>query len=114
MDTKDSKGEPRPAFLGPEFASAFQDASVVRAYPSRLPYPESLFPLLVGLISGDRRVVLDVGAGTGDLARRLAPLVDRVDAVDWSDAMIALGRQLPGESSPPSMPHCGRCWSATW
>jgi SAM-dependent methyltransferase len=101
MDSKmDSKSEPKPAFLGPETASAFQDASVVRAYPYRPPYPESLFPLLVGLIAGDRRITLDVGAGTGDIARRLAPLVERVDAIDWSDAMIALGKQLPGGNSP--------------
>jgi SAM-dependent methyltransferase len=89
----------RPAFLNPRVASAFQDASVVRAYPKRAPYPDELFLLLAGLIAGERRVVLDVGAGTGDVARRLAqvaPLVERVDAVDWSPAMIALGRQLPG------------------
>jgi SAM-dependent methyltransferase len=86
----------RPAFLNPRVASAFQDASVVRAYPKRAPYPDELFPLLVSLMVGARRVVLDVGAGTGDVARRLALLVERVDAVDWSPAMIALGRQLPG------------------
>jgi hypothetical protein len=33
--------------------------------------------------------------GTGAIARRLAPLVDRVDAVDFSSAMIEAGRQLP-------------------
>jgi ubiquinone/menaquinone biosynthesis C-methylase UbiE len=100
MDAKDAKNEPKPVFLGPEFASAFQDASVVQAYPYRPAYPESLFHLLVGLIAGKRRVVLDVGAGTGDIARRLAPLVERVDAVDWSEAMIAQGKQLPGGDSP--------------
>lgn len=95
----DAKSEPKPAFLGPEFASAFQDASVVQAYPYRPPYPESLFALLVGLIAGERRVVLDVGAGTGDIARPLATMVERVDAVDWSAAMIARGRRLPGGDS---------------
>jgi ubiquinone/menaquinone biosynthesis C-methylase UbiE len=40
--------------------------------------------------------VLDVGTGLGDVARRLAPYVARVDAVDWSAGMIALGQQLPG------------------
>ncbi len=95
-----AKSEPKPAFLGPAFASAFQDPSVVQAYPYRTPYPESLFQLLVGLIAGERRVVLDAGAGTGDLARRLAALVERVDAVDWSAAMIARGRRLPGGDSP--------------
>jgi SAM-dependent methyltransferase len=44
--------------------------------------------------------VLDVGCGTGDLARRLAEHVDRVDAVDTSAAMMAVGRQLPGGNNP--------------
>ncbi|HEY7850660.1 MAG TPA: class I SAM-dependent methyltransferase, partial [Ktedonobacterales bacterium] len=36
------------------------------------------------------------GCGTGDVARRLAPRMLRVDALDLSAAMIALGRRLPG------------------
>ena len=40
--------------------------------------------------------MLDAGCGTGDLARPLAKLVDRVDAVDRSAAMVASGRTLPG------------------
>jgi SAM-dependent methyltransferase len=90
----------KPTFLGPQTASAFQEPSVVAAYPYRPPYPESLFELLLGLIAGGQRVVLDVGAGTGDIARRLAAMVERVDAVDWSAAMIARGRLLPGGDSP--------------
>jgi SAM-dependent methyltransferase len=41
-------------------------------------------------------VVLDIGAGEGALARRLAERVDRVDAVDLSAAMVAVGRERPG------------------
>jgi len=41
-----------------------------------------------------------VGAGTGDIARRLAPLVERVDAVEWSAAMIARGKRQPGGDDP--------------
>jgi SAM-dependent methyltransferase len=91
-----SRSDRKPDFLGPQFASAFQDASVVQAYSKRPPYPNDLFPLLAGLIAGERPVVLDVGAGTGDIARPLARLVERVDAVDWSPQMIARGRELPG------------------
>jgi len=47
-------------------------------------------------LSGEYGVVLDVGCGTGDLARRLAPLVERVHAVDFSSAMIEHGRHLAG------------------
>jgi SAM-dependent methyltransferase len=88
--------EPKPAFLGPQTASVFQEASVIEAYPRRVPYPESLFQKLSELLTGTSRAVLDVGTGPGDVARRLAPSVERVDAVDWSAGMIALGKQLPG------------------
>jgi ubiquinone/menaquinone biosynthesis C-methylase UbiE len=92
--------EPKPAFLGPHFASAFQEALVIEAYPYRAPYPESLFQKLAELLAGASRAVLDVGTGTGDVARRLAPYVERMDAVDWSAGMIALAQQLPGGDDP--------------
>jgi ubiquinone/menaquinone biosynthesis C-methylase UbiE len=93
---EEKRMEPKPAFLGPHVASAFQEESVIAAYPRRAPYPQSLFQKLVELMTGPSRRVLDVGTGTGDVARRLAPYVARVDAVDWSAGMIALGKQLPG------------------
>jgi SAM-dependent methyltransferase len=43
--------------------------------------------------------VLDVGTGSGDLARPLSAHVT-VDAVDPSEAMLATGRQLAGGDSP--------------
>jgi ubiquinone/menaquinone biosynthesis C-methylase UbiE len=92
--------EPKPAFLGPHVASAFQDSSVIEAYLRRPPYPEALFQKLAELMTGPARAVLDVGTGTGDVARRLAPYVERVDAVDWSAGMIALGKQLSGGDDP--------------
>jgi SAM-dependent methyltransferase len=55
---------------------------------------------LTSLITGEPRHVLDAGCGTGYLARPLAPLVDRVDAVDFSAPMIAQGQRLPGGDSP--------------
>src|SRR5262249_13558769 len=48
------------------------------------------------LLRGMPGRVLDVGCGTGELARRLAPSVERVDAVDFSEAMLGLARRLPG------------------
>jgi trans-aconitate methyltransferase len=41
-------------------------------------------------------IVLDAGAGNGAIARRLAPFVERIDAVDQSRAMLQSGRALPG------------------
>ena len=87
---------PKPKHLAPEYGAQFQDRSVAAAYPSRPPYPAETFAVLSGLIADASLAVLDVGCGTGDIARRLAPLVERVDAVDVSAAMIAVGRRLPG------------------
>lgn len=53
------------------------------------------------LITDQPRIVLDIGCGTGDLARGLAAAdVERVDAVDFSEAMIAKGKTLPGGDHP--------------
>ena len=44
--------------------------------------------------------MLDLGAGEGALARPLAEMVDHVDAVDISAAMIDAGRDRPGGRQP--------------
>jgi trans-aconitate methyltransferase len=69
--------------------------SVARAYATRPPYPAALFPALAQLMARTPRVVLELGCGSGDLTYRLAPLVDRIDAIDPSEAMleIALARR---------------------
>jgi SAM-dependent methyltransferase len=55
-----------------------------------------VFAILTSLIAPAARTVLDAGCGVGDLARPLAPLVDRVDAVDPSSPMLVRGAGLPG------------------
>jgi SAM-dependent methyltransferase len=90
----------KPDHLGPEYGAQFSDPSVVAAYHQRPPYPAELFDILVGLIAREPRTVLDVGTGSGEIARRLAPRVARVDAVDPSPGMIAAGRALPGGDHP--------------
>jgi SAM-dependent methyltransferase len=91
---------PKPIHLAPEYGAQFQDESVAAAYPNRPPYPAEVFTVLHGLITDVPPAVLDVGCGTGDIARRLSPLVERVDAVDVSAAMIAQGRrQVGGDAS---------------
>ena len=94
------KGLPKPGHLGPEYGAQFQDASVVAAYRHRPPYPAAVFDLLLDLIVDEPRAVLDVGTGTGELARGLAPRVTRVDALDPSPGMIAVARTLPGGDHP--------------
>ena len=46
------------------------------------------------------RHVLDAGAGTGALARRMTSFAERIDAVEPSAEMLAEGKQLPGGSDP--------------
>jgi len=88
----------KPRQWSTEHASIFKDKSVVQAYEYRPGYPLQLFEILAGLIDeNDRpRTVLDAGCGTGFVARELVKYVDRVDAVDFSAAMIETGQTLPG------------------
>ena len=83
-----------------ELAAAFTYAGVAEAYQHRPPYPPDVFDTLEGLITDEPRVVLDLGAGEGALARTLAPRVDRVDALDVSAAMVEAGRRRPGGGHP--------------
>ncbi len=92
--------QPKPAHLGEQYAAQFQDPAVVAAYPNRPPYPAEVFDVLVGLLPDPTAAVLDLGCGTGDLARPLAARVARLDAVDWSANMLSLARTLPGGDQP--------------
>jgi SAM-dependent methyltransferase len=91
--------QPKPGFLGRHVASAFQEESVAGAYQHRPPYPDAVFDILASLAVDQPRYVLDVGCGTGFLARRLVEHVAHVDAVDISPVMIERGRLLPNGDS---------------
>ncbi|MGI8857475.1 MAG: class I SAM-dependent methyltransferase [Thermomicrobiales bacterium] len=90
----------RPEFWGARHSERFTDPSIIAAYRYRPPYPDALLDRLVALITDEPRVVLDVGCGPGNLARPLLQYVARVDAVDLSPGMIALGQTLPGGTDP--------------
>ncbi len=91
---------PRPEHLGLEHATRFRDRGVVDAYHLRPTYPEETFDILVSLITDEPRAVLDVGSGSGDIARRLVERVERVDALDFSLPMIEKGKTLPNGDNP--------------
>ena len=55
------RNTPKPKGLQNEYASQFQDPTVAAAYHYRPGYPEALFPMLVDLVVGSPRTVLDVG-----------------------------------------------------
>lgn len=92
--------QPKPPGLSPQHAAHFADPSVAASYPFRLPYPDEVRDVLAGLVAGTPRTVLDIGCGTGDITRPLAPLVDQIDAVDVATTMLAHARTLPGGDDP--------------
>lgn len=90
---------PKPDHLGREYGGQFADPGVVAAYHHRPPYPAEVLDILVGLVVAPG-TVLDVGTGTGEIARGLVGRVAGVDAVDPSAGMLAKGRGLPGGGHP--------------
>ncbi len=83
----------KPRHLGPDYGAQWQAPGMAAAYAHRPPYADETFAVLKDLLRDDApHDVLDVGCGTGDLARPLATCVTRVDAVDASAAMIAAGK----------------------
>lgn len=81
-------------------ADAFLEVSVAAAYGFRPPYPEELIVRLVVLAGSAEAAVLDLGCGTGDIARPLAAHVGHVTAVDPSAAMLAAARDAAGGTAP--------------
>jgi len=90
----------RPESHGEQFSARFQDQSVVDRYHLRPTYPLETFAILNELIVDEPGAVLDVGCGTGNVARPLAEYVERVDAVDMSLPMLSRARTLSGGDSP--------------
>src|SRR5215212_9706337 len=99
---KGKEMQSKPSYLQPYYASQFKDHSIVQAYRHRAPYSPETFDILLRLIEegGGPRYMLDVGCGRGELARPMAALLDRVDAVDFSQAMLEHGKLLPGGDNP--------------
>jgi ubiquinone/menaquinone biosynthesis C-methylase UbiE len=90
----------RPKHLGSDYASVFRDQSVAEAYRYRPPYPPEVFQILLEIADRPNGTMLDVGTGRGDIARPMTQHMQQVDAVDFSEAMIAIGRRLPFGSAP--------------
>jgi len=80
-------------------ASAFTEDSVVAAYQYRPPYPQSTFKLIADL-AASHHCMLDVGCGTGLIARSLIDRFDQIDAIDISPAMLEQARRLPRGDAP--------------
>lgn len=83
----------KPEGLTGPYPRQWTDPAMAAAYPARPAYGDALFDRILDLSRGP---ILDIGAGTGDLARRLALAGAEVVAVEPSEAMVAIGRSLPG------------------
>ena len=86
----------RPELRPREVARVWCDPEVASSYACRQEYPEEVFDCLADLVGDESARVLDLGCGTGFVARPLAARFGRVDAVDLSLAMIEEGKRLSG------------------
>jgi SAM-dependent methyltransferase len=86
--------------LETKYAEIFKQKNVAEAYIYRPTYPIETFEILSGLIAKKPGRVLDVGCGTGNIARYLIKYVDFIDAVDFSENMISVGKLLPEGDNP--------------
>lgn len=90
------------------YGNHFAARSVARNYVHRPPYSPEVTDTLLALLPPTSRVVLDAGCGPGKIALGLRERVERVDAVDPSEEMIAVGRALPGGDDPKINWICAR------
>jgi SAM-dependent methyltransferase len=90
----------KPDYFASKHAEVFQHHSIAEAYQHRPPYSSEVFDTLADLMHGITRRVLDVGSGTGNIARHLIEHVESIDAVDFSQAMIEQGKHLPNGNHP--------------
>lgn len=90
----------RPRQFWDDYASRFKNRSLAEAYELRPPYPEETYRILFSLLGESHGKILDVGCGTGKIARTLVKHVGSVDAVDFSQKMIQIGKSLSNGNHP--------------
>ena len=90
----------RPRQYREDYASRFKNRSLAEAYEFRPPYPEETYRILLSLLGESRGKILDVGCGPGKIARSLVNHIDGIDAVDFSQEMIRVGKSLVNGDHP--------------
>ena len=91
---------PRPRQYWNDHASRFKNRCLAEAYELRPPYPDETYRILLHLLEESRGRILDIGCGTGKIARTLVNHVEAVDAVDFSQEMIRVGKTLVNGDHP--------------
>lgn len=91
---------PKPESHGLRHSVRFQDQSLVERYHLRPLYPPETFEILNGLMVDEPRTVLDIGCGTGNVARNMTKYAEHIDAVDLSQPMLESAQLMPGGDSP--------------
>ncbi len=86
----------KPPSLGKRYAEQFQDRAVAAVYRKRPPYPAGTFAVIADLFPPGNRCLLELGAGTGEIAIPMAEIADLVHAVEPSREMISVARTMPG------------------
>lgn len=95
-----NRNPPRPLQYQEAYAARFKHRNMAESYERRPPYPDETYRILLGLPGAPGGRVLDVGCGTGRIARSLVDHVAAVDAVDFSQEMIRVGRSLDKGGHP--------------
>ncbi len=85
-----SESTPRPA--EPTFRSGLYEGTAADYDSFRLPYADDLIDLVRTELPDDAGLLVDLGTGTGQVARALRPFVERVVAVDPEPDMVEYGR----------------------
>lgn len=92
--------QPKPHHLSAEYGAQFQDPAVAAVYRKRPPYVPETWDLILEQFPDAgpsvHRAVLEVGSGTGEIAIPLSARLERVDAIEPSDAMLAIARSTEG------------------
>ena len=96
QDPRDDRPPIDAPALHAEHARRWQDRDAAESYRLRPTYPEQVFDILLSLMPAGPRTVLDLGCGTGNIARPLGQRVDRIDAIDLAAPMVEIAKSLPG------------------
>lgn len=90
----------KPRQFWNDYASRFKNPSLAENYKYRPPYSNETYDIILDLLDNRNKRILDIGCGTGKIARNIVEFVEKVDAVDFSEEMIREGKSLKNGDHP--------------